>query len=114
MYARRALSDEWLAAVGLRPSWRSDSLAAWTALTKDRRPGSLSSPIQAKSGSLRYTEIMATQRLSTNTPRIHVFYRIHSRYIRIHQDTYRIGNYTKSYRKQHHSPHLGVDDEWSE
>ena len=24
-----------------------------------------------------------------------------SRYIKIHQDTYRIGNYTKSYRKQH-------------
>ena len=40
-------------------------LAAWTALTKDRRPGSLSSPTQAKSGSLRHTEVMATQRLST-------------------------------------------------
>ena len=26
-----------------------------------------------------------------------------SRYIKIHQDTYRIGNYTKSYRKQHHT-----------
>ena len=28
-----------------------------------------------------------------------------SRYIKIHQDTYRIGNYTKSYRKLHVTPH---------
>jgi hypothetical protein len=41
-------------------------LAVWTALTKDRRPGSLSSPTQVKSGSLRHTEVMATQRLSTS------------------------------------------------
>ena len=27
-----------------------------------------------------------------------------SRYIKIHQDTYRIGNYTKSYRKLHVTP----------
>ena len=45
-----------------------------------------------------------TFEIHQDTPRIHVFYRIHSRYIRIHQDTYRIGNYTKSYRKLHRSP----------
>ena len=32
-----------------------------------------------------------------------------SRYIKIHQDTYRIGNYTKSYRKLHVTPATSAD-----